>query len=252
MVHSIAALLMIVVFLGHIYIGTIGMKGAYRAMKTGYVDEGWAREHHELLVRRHPRRQDPGAAHASRRRAAGDPAAGRLNSHVRITHAPCHRHGPVRRRARRAGVRPSCRRSATRPRPRPRRPRRRRPGSTKVEAYKLCKVAGPRRRRLSQEREGGRQGRAAGAADAGLRRSRALCGRRRDAGARSRSRPPRRIRRPRPPRRRRARTPPRRSCRRRREEVAVAARARSGSPESRRAAALRACVQSPDDTPCCD
>ena len=44
--HSICAILMMAVFLGHIYIGTIGMKGAYSAMKTGYVDEGWAREHH--------------------------------------------------------------------------------------------------------------------------------------------------------------------------------------------------------------
>ncbi len=34
--------------MGHIYLGTIGMKGAYKAMKTGYVDETWAREHHEL------------------------------------------------------------------------------------------------------------------------------------------------------------------------------------------------------------
>ncbi len=47
MVHSVSAALMIVMFLGHIYIGTIGMKGAYRAMKTGYVNEGWARAHHE-------------------------------------------------------------------------------------------------------------------------------------------------------------------------------------------------------------
>jgi formate dehydrogenase subunit gamma len=46
MVHSVSALLMVTVFLLHIYIGTIGMKGAYSAMKTGYVDEGWAREHH--------------------------------------------------------------------------------------------------------------------------------------------------------------------------------------------------------------
>ena len=47
-VHSIAAVLIIAMFLGHIYMGTIGMRGAYRAMKTGYVDEGWAREHHRL------------------------------------------------------------------------------------------------------------------------------------------------------------------------------------------------------------
>lgn len=48
MVHGIAALLMTCMFLGHIYMGTIGMKGAYRAMRDGYVDEAWAAEHHEL------------------------------------------------------------------------------------------------------------------------------------------------------------------------------------------------------------
>ena len=48
MVHGVATVLMMAMFLGHIYMGTIGMKDAYRAMKTGYVDEGWAREHHAL------------------------------------------------------------------------------------------------------------------------------------------------------------------------------------------------------------
>ena len=48
MIHGAAALLMMALFLGHIYIGTIGMKDAYSAMRTGYVDEGWAREHHAL------------------------------------------------------------------------------------------------------------------------------------------------------------------------------------------------------------
>lgn len=47
MIHAVAAVGMIMLFMGHIYIGTIGMKGAYRAMRTGYVDEAWAREHHE-------------------------------------------------------------------------------------------------------------------------------------------------------------------------------------------------------------
>jgi formate dehydrogenase subunit gamma len=28
--------------------GTIGMEGAFKAMKTGYVDETWAKEHHEI------------------------------------------------------------------------------------------------------------------------------------------------------------------------------------------------------------
>ena len=47
-VHAVAAVLMMAMFLGHIYIGTIGMRGSYQAMQTGYVDEGWAREHHQL------------------------------------------------------------------------------------------------------------------------------------------------------------------------------------------------------------
>jgi formate dehydrogenase subunit gamma len=47
MVHAVATVLMMCMFLGHIYIGTIGMRGAYKAMRTGYVDETWAKEHHE-------------------------------------------------------------------------------------------------------------------------------------------------------------------------------------------------------------
>ncbi|MEO5606026.1 MAG: cytochrome b/b6 domain-containing protein, partial [Polaromonas sp.] len=47
MVHVAAAVLMMAVFMGHIYIGTLGMDGAYKAMRTGYVDETWAKEHHE-------------------------------------------------------------------------------------------------------------------------------------------------------------------------------------------------------------
>ena len=48
MVHGVATVLMMAMFMGHIYMGTLGMKGAYSAMKTGYVDETWAKEHHEL------------------------------------------------------------------------------------------------------------------------------------------------------------------------------------------------------------
>ncbi|MES2714440.1 MAG: formate dehydrogenase subunit gamma [Pseudomonadota bacterium] len=50
MVHAVAALLMMALFAGHIYMGTIGMKGAYRAMRQGYVSEGWAHEHHALWL----------------------------------------------------------------------------------------------------------------------------------------------------------------------------------------------------------
>ncbi len=48
MIHASAAVFMMVMFMGHIYMGTLGMQGALNAMKTGYVDETWAKEHHEL------------------------------------------------------------------------------------------------------------------------------------------------------------------------------------------------------------
>jgi formate dehydrogenase subunit gamma len=50
-VHVIAALIYIAAFFGHLYMGTIGTEGAYAAMRHGYVDETWAREHHELWYR---------------------------------------------------------------------------------------------------------------------------------------------------------------------------------------------------------
>jgi formate dehydrogenase subunit gamma len=48
MVHALATVLMMAMFIGHIYLGTIGMQDAYKGMRTGYVDETWAREHHEF------------------------------------------------------------------------------------------------------------------------------------------------------------------------------------------------------------
>ena len=48
MIHGVATLFMTALIMGHIYIGTLGMQGAYKAMREGYVDETWAREHHEL------------------------------------------------------------------------------------------------------------------------------------------------------------------------------------------------------------
>ena len=48
MVHAASNIAMLCMFLGHIYMGTAGTKGAYEGMRTGYVDESWAREHHAL------------------------------------------------------------------------------------------------------------------------------------------------------------------------------------------------------------
>lgn len=48
--HSIVAFVFIAIILAHIYLGTIGMEGAFDAMGTGEVEEQWAREHHGLWV----------------------------------------------------------------------------------------------------------------------------------------------------------------------------------------------------------
>lgn len=49
-VHSVVAMLFIAAMLGHIYIGTIGMEGAFEAMGEGTVDVNWAKEHHSLWL----------------------------------------------------------------------------------------------------------------------------------------------------------------------------------------------------------
>lgn len=49
-VHGILSVLMIAAMIGHIYIGSLGMEGAFDAMGSGKVDVNWAREHHALWV----------------------------------------------------------------------------------------------------------------------------------------------------------------------------------------------------------
>lgn len=48
MIHAVGAFWMMALMLGHIYMGTVGLRGAYSAMKTGYVSDAWAKEHHDL------------------------------------------------------------------------------------------------------------------------------------------------------------------------------------------------------------
>lgn len=50
MVHGIVGMLFIAIMLAHIYIGTIGMQGAFEAMGTGEVDVNWAEQHHSLWL----------------------------------------------------------------------------------------------------------------------------------------------------------------------------------------------------------
>jgi len=49
-VHAVVAVLFVAVILAHIYIGTLGMEGAFEAMATGAVDYNWAKEHHNLWL----------------------------------------------------------------------------------------------------------------------------------------------------------------------------------------------------------
>jgi formate dehydrogenase subunit gamma len=57
-VHAIVAVLFVALILGHIYIGTLGMEGAFEAMGTGEVDLNWAKEHHDVWLARKLASQD--------------------------------------------------------------------------------------------------------------------------------------------------------------------------------------------------
>ncbi|TIL90658.1 MAG: formate dehydrogenase subunit gamma [Mesorhizobium sp.] len=49
-VHATVGIILIAVIIAHIYIGTLGMEGAYEAMGSGTVDMNWAKEHHSAWV----------------------------------------------------------------------------------------------------------------------------------------------------------------------------------------------------------
>lgn len=50
-IHAVIGVLFIAAILAHIYIGSLGMEGAYDAMGSGEVDLAWARRHHDLWVK---------------------------------------------------------------------------------------------------------------------------------------------------------------------------------------------------------
>ena len=54
-VHAVVAMLLIAVMIAHIYIGTIGMEGAFEAMWDGTVDVNWAKEHHSHWLEKEAR-----------------------------------------------------------------------------------------------------------------------------------------------------------------------------------------------------
>ena len=48
--HAIMAFVLMAIIIAHIYIGSVGMEGAYDAMGSGEVDEAWARQHHSIWL----------------------------------------------------------------------------------------------------------------------------------------------------------------------------------------------------------
>jgi formate dehydrogenase subunit gamma len=70
-VHGVIAMLFIGLMIAHIYIGSIGMEGAFEAMGTGEVDVNWAKEHHSLWLEEELAR---GRSAAPPRQASATPA----------------------------------------------------------------------------------------------------------------------------------------------------------------------------------
>ncbi len=59
--HAIMGLVLVCVIFAHIYIGTLGMQGAFSAMGSGQVDENWAKEHHSLWAEKAIAKRDSAA-----------------------------------------------------------------------------------------------------------------------------------------------------------------------------------------------
>ena len=49
-IHAVVGVILIAIMIAHIYIGSLGMEGAYDAMGSGEVDVAWARRHHRIWV----------------------------------------------------------------------------------------------------------------------------------------------------------------------------------------------------------
>ena len=61
-IHALVAAALSAIIIAHIYIGSVGMEGAFDAMGSGEVDENWAKEHHSLWVEE-VKGSAPGSAH---------------------------------------------------------------------------------------------------------------------------------------------------------------------------------------------
>ena len=69
--HAIVAFVLMAIVIAHMYIGSVGMQGAYDAMGSGKVDEAWAHQHHSLWLDELRRK---GHAEPHRHGTAAEPA----------------------------------------------------------------------------------------------------------------------------------------------------------------------------------
>ncbi len=61
-VHGVVSVLFVAAMFGHIYIGTIGMEGAFEAMGEGTVDVNWAKQHHSLWLQEEAQKGTAGSS----------------------------------------------------------------------------------------------------------------------------------------------------------------------------------------------
>jgi formate dehydrogenase subunit gamma len=71
MIHGIVAMLYVALMIAHIYIGSIGMEGAFEGMGSGTVDVNWAKQHHRLWLEEEMARTGP---NESQRQPVAQPA----------------------------------------------------------------------------------------------------------------------------------------------------------------------------------
>lgn len=77
--HSIVSFVLMAIILAHIYIGSLGMEGAYDAMGSGEVEEQWAREHHSLWVEEVLGPQVPNATAAAAKKPTAPNASAKIS-----------------------------------------------------------------------------------------------------------------------------------------------------------------------------
>ena len=83
-VHGVIGALFVAAMLGHIYIGTIGMEGAFEAMGEGTVDVNWAKEHHALWLEQERRARARTSCSVSRWRHRPNRDLGEAHEVVRV------------------------------------------------------------------------------------------------------------------------------------------------------------------------